>query len=206
MKNKILFSVLMILVIISMFDIVNAGSGGGAAVPVNMIDLTEQGDNYVIKPSRLKFEFNEKLYAIQVRRVKQEYVWFLVMKLDMDKLNDITAYTLDDSFNLSIGERKEIDINKDGIKDISIELNNIISNVKSIRSADFSIKKIKIEPKMISSGSAEVNTELLSLNEITGSKIQEPISEPVIVLNQELSQKQPTLLEKIINFLKELFK
>ena len=47
-----------------------------------------------------KFEFDEKLYAIQVRRVKQEYTEFLIMTLDMDKLGDITAYNIDNSFSL----------------------------------------------------------------------------------------------------------
>jgi hypothetical protein len=118
---------------------------GGASVPVSTIDLTEQGNDYSMKPGRLKFEFDGKAYAVQVRRVKQEYVWFLIMILDMNKPNDITAYTLDNSFNLSVSENKEIDLDKDGTKDIFVELNNVISTMGSVRSADFSIKKIKNE-------------------------------------------------------------
>lgn len=89
------------------------GKGGGT-VPITTIKLTEQASNYNMKPGRLKFEFDEKFYAIQVRRVKQDYVEFLVMTLDMNKLDDITAYTLDDFFVLKPNEKKEIDLNKDG--------------------------------------------------------------------------------------------
>ncbi len=130
-------------------DVVNAGQSG-AAVPVITIELTEQGNDYNITPRRLKFEFDGKLYAIQVRRVKQEYVNFLVMTLDMNKPNDITAYTLDESFSLISGEKKEIDIDKDGVMDIAIELKNIDSPFsingdrirRGIRQADIFIRRI----------------------------------------------------------------
>ncbi len=92
-----------------------------------------------MKAGRLKFEFDENLYAIQVRRVKQEYVWFLVMTLDIDNLDDITAYTIDDSFNLSLGETKEIDIDKDGTNDLIVDLEEI-GTINKIRSADFLLK------------------------------------------------------------------
>src|SRR3989344_8305821 len=140
-KRILIFLVLIVLIIVGMFDIVSATSGGGAAVPITTTELTEQGNDYSMKPGRLKFEFDEKLYAIQVRRVNQDYATFLFMTLDMNKLDDITAYTLDDSFNLNSGEVKEIDVNGDGVKDISIKLNKIISTTSSIKSADFTIRK-----------------------------------------------------------------
>jgi len=122
-----------------------AGDSGVATVPITTTELTEVGNNYNIKPGRLKFEFDGKLYAIQLRRVKQGHVEFLIMTLDMNDLDDITAYSIDDSFSLRPNERKEIDIDKDGIEDISIELNDIIFTGKynSVKSADFFIKEIR---------------------------------------------------------------
>ena len=202
MRKKVLFSFLIVLIIISMFGVVSAEKGeGGTTVPVTTIDLTEQGNDYSIKPGRLKFEFNGKLYAIQVRRVKQEYVDFLIMTLDINKQEDITAYTLDDSFSLNANEKKEIDINNDGINDVLIELNNIISTGKynSVMSADFSIKKINTK---LEKSNEEENVKIIN-SEITGNLIQEPISEPVI-LNQE-PKEQSTFLEKIISWFKGLF-
>jgi len=198
------FSILVSFIIFSMFGIVSAERGYATApVPVTTIDLTEQGEDNNIKPGRLKFEFDEKLYAIQVRRVEQGYVWFLVMTLDMDKQNDITAYNLDSSFNLSSSETKEIDLNKDGINDIIIKLKDIISTGKynSVKSADFFIKKIN--NKDITNFDNE--NILIENVEAIDSEIQAPILEPVIVLNQK-SQKQLTLLEIVISWFKRVFK
>lgn len=78
--------IFLVLIVMSVFGAVSAeGMGvgrGGGTVPITTISLSEQGDDYSMKPGRLKFEFDEKLYAIQVRRVKPDYVWFLVMDLD----------------------------------------------------------------------------------------------------------------------------
>ncbi len=206
MKRKI---VLMLIVILLNLYFVNAG-GGGAAVPITTIELTEQGNDYNIKPTRLKFEFDGDLYAVQVRRVKQEYVDFLVMALDMDKPNDITAYSLDNSFSLSLGERREIDIDKDGTNDIFIELNDIVSTVGSIRSADFSIKRIdikKTENVVVDGGEnieIENTTEINILPEIIEVKIQKPIQGSTIASNQ-VNLEQSTFLSKIINFFNKLF-
>jgi hypothetical protein len=120
--------------------------GGGSAVPVSNIDLSNQNGNYNMKPGRLKFDFEGNVYVIQVRRVKENYVDFLVLKLDnLDKEEDVTAYRLDDSFSLSSGQENEIDLNKDGIMDISIKLNgfSLAGKSGSIGSADFLIEKIK---------------------------------------------------------------
>jgi len=209
MSKKIIFLGILIIILLNL-NFVSAGEGG-ATVPITTIDLTEQGTDYSMKPGRLKFEFDGKLYAIQIRRVKQEYVDFLVMTLDMNKLDDITAYIIDNSFSLNPGEKKEIDIDKEGIKDISIELNAIISTGKynSIRSANFSIKKIntKKSETILSNENENIginNMEVIGSNNITEEdiEVQESVSEPI--LNQE-SKKQSTFLEKIINFFKELF-
>lgn len=120
-------------------------TSGGASVPITPLGLTEQGNNHDIGPGRLKFEFAEKPYAIQLRRVKEDYTEFVVMTLDIDKPEDITAYTVDNSFNLTSGGIKQIDLDGDGTEDIFIKLNKINSKGKynSVRSADFFIKKIK---------------------------------------------------------------
>ena len=70
MKKQIIFGLLIILMIFSsMFSLVSAR--GGAAVRISTIDLNEEGNNYNMKPGRLKFEFDGKLYAIQVRKVNK---------------------------------------------------------------------------------------------------------------------------------------
>lgn len=213
-KNYLKCSVILVsLVLLNIFSLsfVSAGEGSGA-VPITTIELTGQGNDYSMKPGRLKFEFDGNSYAIQLRRVKQQNAEFLVMTLDMDRPDDITAYTLDDSFNLTPGEKKEIDINKDGTKDMSIELNNIISTETSIGSADFSIKKINTEKSetIITDEPENVrvnNTEVIGFNNINEGKVevQESVSAPVIILNQE-TQEQPTFLRKIINFFRNYFK
>lgn len=141
MKKEITFLSILLFVIISVSLVSAQGVGrGGGAVPIITIDLMEQGAIYDITPSRLKFEFDGAPYAIQLRRVEQEYVWFLVMTLNVDDPNNITAYVISDSFNLSVGETKEIDVDKNGTEDIFIQLNNI--NSSGVRSANFFIKKI----------------------------------------------------------------
>lgn len=201
MKKREIFGVLLILIIVSIFEFISAGQGS-ANVPITSTGLIEQGTDYNMKPGRLKFEFNEQLYAIQVRRIEKESVEFFIMTLDMNKQEDITAYILDNSFTLKSEEEKEIDLNKDGITDLILGLNEITSTGKynSVYFADFSIKKISNE---LEKSNEENNTEIIPSG-ITGSVIQEPISEPSIILNQE-SKEQPTFLENIINFFKGLF-
>lgn len=201
-----IIGILAVLFLVSLFGVVSAEKGQwGASVPITKIDLTEQGNNYNMKPGRLTFEFDKKLYAIQVRKVKQEYVDFLIMTLDMDKQEDITAYILDDSFSLKSDEKKEIDLDNDGISDLFIELNEIIPTGKynSIRSADFSIKKINTQPIIVNENT-EMKTEIIRLDETIKNEIQDQISEPVIALDQK-SKEQLIFLDKIINFFKNLF-
>lgn len=123
-----------------------SSSGGGGTIPIINIEITYQGDNYEMGTTRLKFEFEEQLYALQLRKINEDYVLFLVMTLDMNNPDDITAFTIDDSFNLSINETREIDIDKDGTKNIFLQLNDItpIGESGSVNSADFFIKRITI--------------------------------------------------------------
>lgn len=127
-------------------DVPTSGAGGGA-IPITTIELVDKGKDYNINPSRLKFEFNNESYAIQLRRVKQDveedYVEFIVMKLDKNNLDDVTAHTMDYSFKLVSGEKNEIDIDNDGTKDLFIKLKNI--DKKRYESAQFFIKKIKVK-------------------------------------------------------------
>lgn len=210
MENGRLYS-LIILIVIGMLGFITAslesgGKGtGSATVPISAVNLTEQGTDYNMKPGRLKFEFNERLYAIQVRRINQESVDFLIMTLDMNKQEDITAYTLDDSFSLKSGEKREINIDKDGINDILLELNNIKPNSHSIKSAGFSIKKINAKKSEAILTNEEGSTEIVDPDEITENKIQEQVSESVIVLNQK-SKEQSIFLDEIIDWFKGLFR
>lgn len=228
MNKKVVGSLILIIVLLNL-NFVSA-EGGGGAVRISTIDLTEQGNDYSITPRRLIFEFNGEWDAIQLRRVKDGYASFIVMDLDEDNLDNITAYIIDDSFSLTPSEKKEIDIDKDGIKDISIELNDIISTGKynSIRSASFSIKKINTKKIETSSENITINDiKVISSNEATENETQESTiieeetkkvnenitktteekstSEPIAtILNQE-SKEQSTFLENMINFFKGLF-
>lgn len=210
-KNLFLILVLFFFFEVTFVNSFSAGGkgAGGGTVSITNINLAESGTNYSMKPGRLKFEFDEKLYAIQVRRIKEEYVDFLIMTLDMNKQEDITAYTLDDSFSLKSEGKREIDLNKDGTNDILIELKGVIPVGKhnSLKSADFSIKKIdtqKEETDLIDKILEDNSTEII-IPILTGNVIQEPISESVIALNQE-SKEQSTFLDKVTGWFKGLFK
>lgn len=198
--NKIWISTGFVLMGIMLIGFVSAGEGGGA-VPITSISLTEQGNDYNMKPGRLTFEFNEKLYAVQVRRINQDSVDFLIMTLDMNRLEDITAYTLDDSFSLKPGEKREINLDKDNISDLSISLNEITltGEYNSVKFSDFFIKLINIKkPEVVTDENITANMETTNSSEIT-NVVQEPI-----VISQD-SEEQPTFLDKIINFFKGLF-
>lgn len=121
-----------------------------------------------------------------------------------NKQDDITAYVIDDSFNLSVNDKKEIDLDKDGAKDVLIELREIKPNPHSIKSAGFFIQKVNAKEAETILANGEENTETSS-EIITGNEIQEPISEPVIILEKD-SKEQPTFFEKIINFFKGMFR
>lgn len=235
MNTKITFLSIMLLIIMPVALVSAQGTGeGGGSVRIDTIDLTEQGVSYNITARRLKFEFDGAPYAIQLRRVKQEYAWFLVMTLDADKPDDITAYVIDDSFNLSIGDTKEIDVNQDGVKDIFIQLNNItgIGEYGSAKYANFSVKKIT--PLLEEEDKEEKETEEIEEEEIIEEtpedKKEAPIEEEkevgeeVIVEEEEKSEleveeekvsavekeinvkEEPkSLFSRIIQFLKSLF-
>mgnify|MGYP001585620657 FL=1 len=169
---------------------------GGGAVPLTTTNLAEN-NNYNMKPGRLKFEFDGKWYAVQLRRVKQDHVEFLVMTLDINRLDDITAYTIDNYFNLTSGERREIDINNDGSNDISIELDSI-GKIDKIRSAAFSVKKIN----GIATISSDKNN--IDLNEFVEVNTTELTSQQLSSVKLE-SRKKLNFLDNIINLFKELF-
>lgn len=199
--NKLWMSVGFVLMGIMLISFVSAGEGG-SAVPITSISLTEQGNAYNMKPGRLTFEFNEQLYAIQIRRINSDSVDFLIMTLDMNKLEDITAYTLDDSFSLKSGEKREIDIDKNGVMDIVLELENT-GKIDKIKLASFSIQRINIKQSEISDKNITTDREIIPYG-ITGSVIQKPISESVSLLNLE-SKEQPTFLKKIVDWFEGLF-
>lgn len=201
------------LIIVLLISFVNAGNnggigGGGDAVPINTISLDEQGIDYDMKPGRLKFEFNGKPYAIQLRSVNEEYTKFHIMTLDINKPNDITAYALDDTFNLNSGDKREIDLDKDGKKDLVLKLKDIKTKKEkkgSRRFADFSIKKINTKKsETLFNINRNETIEVINSNEIIRGGIQEPILEPVILLDQN-SQEESTFFKKMINWLVNYF-
>jgi len=130
--------------LISIFsNLVIAGSGG-VAVPVKDIGITDNAISHNSKASRLKFEFSGEQYAIQLRRVEQDYTHFLVIKLNENKLSDVNAFTIRESFNLTPSQDTEIDLNKDNIEDIYLKLNDITGTGRfnNVMHAEFFIKKI----------------------------------------------------------------
>ena len=93
-------NIMLILFLLSL-NFVSA-TGGGGDVPISTISLNEPDNNYNMTSGRLKFEFEKEWYAIQLIRVKDEYADFIVMNLDKDNLEDITAYwIIEDTFSLN---------------------------------------------------------------------------------------------------------
>jgi hypothetical protein len=97
-----------------------------------------------MKAGRLKFNYRS-YYAIQVRKIKEDFVDFEIMILNMDKLEDITAVEVDKSFRLEKGGDMKIDLDKDGKEDLIIRLIDIFSGGKTgnLRFADFSVEKLQ---------------------------------------------------------------
>jgi len=213
-KKKVLI-LLTVLVVVGMLNLITAGGGG--AIPIMTIELTEQGNDYNMTPTRLKFEFNEKLYAIQVREIEENYTRFLVMTLDMDNLEDITAYTLDDSFDLLIGDMKEIDIDKDGINDVLIVLNNItLENLEKRgyhRVVSFSIKRINVK-KVSADEEGEVKEEEIIVEEEIVEEEEEVEEDLIDSIEEEIEESSledtelapPNLWQRVVNWFKKLFK
>ena len=123
-------------------------SGGGSSVLVVSVEFTNQGENFSMKPTRMKFEFKENLYALQLQRVKSDNVIFVVMSLDKTKPDDLSANIVEDRFELEARGVKRIDLDGDGSMDILVSLNSvnlILPNSRNVRpeSASFSVKLIE---------------------------------------------------------------
>jgi len=195
MREKNKYLVLGVLFfIIGMLNIIDASSGGGATIPISTISLTEQGNTYDMTPGRLKFEFEKQWYAIQLRRVKEGHVDFVVMNLDENNLEDITAYEIiEDIFRLNLKESGRIDLNGDNTKDIIIELDEIIKGGRygTVRSADFSIKKI--------SGKDLVTLDVTSSETIILDDSNEQGSISGNVLSEEVFEDEEPIEETIEN-------
>ena len=113
------------------------GGGGGAAVPIVKIKLTEDGKDYEIKPSRLTFKFKNERYAIQVRKIEEDYVKFLYFSFKKGSYKDPRNYKLEESFNLDEDGIKKIDLNEDGYYDLFLKLEKI-----NERTVNIFLKKI----------------------------------------------------------------
>jgi hypothetical protein len=127
----------------------SVGVGGGSSVPIVSVSITEQGESFDMKPGRLKFEFGGEYYAVQLRKVKEGYADFIVLNLDKNKLDNVSAYSVKDSFKLDVSEEKGIDLDGDGVADILIgldEVNSVLSKKgkkNDLRSAGFFVKLIR---------------------------------------------------------------
>jgi len=159
-RGKAFIGVISVLLIFSLFQIqaISSDEGdqslspvpaksttgkGGAGVPITTTELTDQGEEYDIKPGRIKFDFEGEGYAVQLRRIKEDYTEILVIKLDESKPDDITAFTTENSFNLVLNEKNEVDLNNDGTDDVVIRLNSIKKEKGKHKTANLFIKKIK---------------------------------------------------------------
>lgn len=113
-----------------------SGSGGGT-VPIVNIKLTDNGKDYNVKPSRLTFKLKNERYAIQVRKIEEEYVKFHYFSFKKGSYKDVRNYKLEGSFNLEEKGIKKIDLNNDGYYDLYLELKQI-----NKRTVEIFLKKI----------------------------------------------------------------
>ncbi len=213
MENKKLLSLFVFLIVSSVFTCsVNAGSGG-ASVPIKTEELNLQGKDYTLTPTRLKFDFDGDLYAVQLRRVKQYQADFIIMTLDKNKPNDIMAYTVDNSFTLKPGEKKEIDLDGDNSNDLLVKLNNIgLNSFQSAKSASFFIQKISSVTQPVVTGNP---IKIQENTEDSGEQLLPSMDEVVVIQNNNLinsgrlsfmeESTSKTIFEKIIGFFKTLF-
>ncbi|MEK6909270.1 MAG: hypothetical protein AABX23_04430 [Nanoarchaeota archaeon] len=120
-------------------ELSNSGFGG-AAVPVSEIILG-QDNSFNMKPGRLKFEFNGNWYGLQYKGVRKEGPTFIILDLEDGLNNYVDDEQIALSFILDEGNTYEIDLDKDGKEDITVELKGITADADSISSAEFSIIK-----------------------------------------------------------------
>lgn len=117
---------------------------GSANVPVTEINLGID-NSFNINPGRLKFEFNSKWYGVQLREVGSGYSIFLIMNLDDGLTDYVSDEKIASSFTLNKDEIKEIDLDKDGKLDLTIELKDTFKDAGSIGFAHFFIKEYNID-------------------------------------------------------------
>jgi|SRR3989344_5420652 len=218
-------NIMLILFLLSL-NFVSA-TGGGGDVPISTISLNEPDNNYNMTSGRLKFEFEKEWYAIQLIRVKDEYADFIVMNLDKDNLEDITAYwIIEDTFSLNPSEGRRIGLNGDNIEDVVVGLDEIINGGKygTVRFASFYIKKLTNANVMPASKENENIKETKNDEEIieseNGNVLNEESQEEVITINLAGGGKEKvmlmetqtlkeatdlTIFQKMINWFKRLF-
>lgn len=121
-------------------DSVSGGSGGY----IEVTEINLQNDNtFDIEPGRVKFEFKDKWYGIQLEEVKDGTSEFLIINLDDGLTDDVSADKISGSFQLTKSGNEGIDLDNDGQEDIVVELNDLTEDINSIGKADFSIRKYK---------------------------------------------------------------
>ncbi len=125
MLNKKFF-VFAILFFVS-FQIVSADSiesnKGGGEVPIGRIEISDAGETIISRPKRLLFELEEN-YALQIRRVRDDYADFIFMKLG-ENYGDIEDFMFLEAFRLREKDAVNVDLNGDGIADVYLEMKDI---------------------------------------------------------------------------------
>jgi hypothetical protein len=94
--------------------------------------------DYLLVPGRVFFNFNNEKYAIQIRKVGENYTTFLVMVFLSDNSEN---YSILKNFTLVREERVFVDLDKDNFEDIYVKLNGVVLSGKygTVRSANFSV-------------------------------------------------------------------
>lgn len=215
-KHYLVFLLLALTFILLSLNFVN--SQGGGTISMSTIEVTEEGENFGGTEGRLRFEFNNKWYAIQMQLTRIDHSEFLVMTLDRDKLDDVTAITIDENFNLKPGDTKEIDLDKDGTNDIFMELYNIENKdlggkLGSRRLPNFYIKKIGVVQTVTENSEVETLPEISevktlpenNINAITENKIVEENVINSLEVNDNEKPLPKTFVQVVVEWFRNLF-
>lgn len=127
-------------------------SSGGGEVPTVSSDSKKNSETFEMMPGRIEYDFENKTYYINIRRINEDNVEFIVI----DPLDNATRLLgEDDEETWDVGGRvkKEneiyLDLNGDGVDDVLINLkkiNNLSKKEKSDKkSAEFTIERLEVE-------------------------------------------------------------
>ena len=99
MKKVYLLTIISILTLISsMFvfaQIAQNLNKNGGSIQLEEITIIDEGTTYESTPKRFPFYLNEKYYALQIRKIKDNFAIFYFLKLGKNHKIDISDFTLE---------------------------------------------------------------------------------------------------------------